>query len=411
MSVTDLTRDATATIQGYVFQFDSTILSLCNLPPGSSLDVEGIEDFDVIKADMAELFQCKYYEATRLTPATLRDAVLPMLKGFLKLNSTERHGRRFHLYGYFKDSIPGDSQVTLTQLQQALTRRETISTSSHSRYREVNIQDELGATDTELQQFADQLTIHITGKAADHRQKTIDTLRRTCSVSSPEAQLYVYPSARTLVSTIACEADIAKRRISRTDFISQIFPSRAVFNHWMLREQGEQAFCRAMRHEYFSDRNVDAVHRAFIVDASLLATDAECLALCHTLRHKWSSHQVRRKPDAERYAPMVIFRDLPSSRLIALKCALQNDGACFVDGYPFLGAPFSPEHALRPQTFENKLSLRILASIEELSRVFTSIRGEKVAFDFYRIDPTEAIEKCKWVSLPATNVSLIQNII
>ena len=82
MSTDNVNRDASATILGFLYQFDATILSILELEEAESLTVEGIEDFDVFHNDMTSLFQCKYYEATRLTHATIRDAILPMIRGF-----------------------------------------------------------------------------------------------------------------------------------------------------------------------------------------------------------------------------------------------------------------------------------------------------------------------------------------
>jgi hypothetical protein len=411
MSDTDSARDATATIQGYMFQFDSTILSLCALPDSAVLDIEGIEDFDITTSDISDLFQCKYYEATRLTPAIIRDAILPMIKGYLKLRDQDRHGRRFHLYGYFKNSTPGESSLTLDKLKGVLVRRETRTTRAGKQYVTVDIQQEICATDDELTAFAKQLTIHITGKADHHRRETIEALRRLCGVTPVEAELYVYPTARTLISTMACEPSQLNRRLSRDAFVEQISPSKALFNHWSLRERGERAYCSDMRREYFSERNVDAMQRVFIVDATLQFNDGVLLSLCHTLRRKWSSHAVRRKPDSERYAPTLFVRNLPDTRLVALKTTLRDGGVRFVDGFPFLGSPFTPDHLFTPQTFANQISLRILSSHDELSKALNSIKGQRIVYDFYASRAMAPLPNCQWVSLPTTNVRAIENII
>jgi hypothetical protein len=407
----DPARDATATIQGYMFQFDSTILSLCSLSEDAVVDIECIEDFDITSSGLTELFQCKYYEATRLTSSTIRDGILPMLKGFLKLPVHDRPRRRFHLYGYFKDSTPGDSILTPEELKAVLIRREALTDGIDKKYVKFNIQKELDATDADIEAFADQLSIHVTSKAEDHRRRTIEALTKTCSVSFPEAELYVYPTARTLISTIACFADQSKRRLSRGEFILQVSPSKALFNHWSLRQQGETAYCECMRRAYFSHRNIDPIQRVFIFDSLLNGDDADILSLCHVLRRKWSSHGVRRKPDTERFVPIIYFRDLPESRLVTLKNFLHNDDARFVDGYPFLGAAFTTHHLLSPQTYSNKLSLRIISARDELSKVLVAIRGERIVYDFYSTIPTDSLPDCKWVSLPVTSIRSIENII
>ncbi|MBU4230704.1 MAG: hypothetical protein KKG88_10430 [Proteobacteria bacterium] len=411
MTINDQTRDATATILGYIYQFDATILTLCASSNSAIVDIEAIEDFDISTSDFTELFQCKYYEATRLTPATIRDAILPMLKGFLRLNTTERSRRWFHLYGFFKDSTPGDSTLTLNQLKGALTRRGTVIKGKETTYIKVDLQKELNATDEELSSFVSQLSIKVTVKADEHRRQTIEALRHICKVSHAEAELYVYPTARTLISTIACSPNLSDRRLTREKFVAQISPSRALFNQWSLREHGEKAYCIRIRKEYFTERNVDPTHRVFIIDGSLQGTDSDLLSLCHTLRKKWSSHAVRRKPDSERYIPTLFVRDMSEARIVTLKTSLHNDDVRFVDGYPFLGASFSPEHLCTPQTFTNQISLRIISSRDELSSVLKVLRGQCIIYDFYATAPTEPLHNGKWVSLPTTSLNSIDAII
>jgi len=411
MTTDDHSRDATATILGYMYQFDSTILNLCASPHSAVVDIEAIEDFDIAASDLTDLFQCKYYEATRLTPATIRDAILPMLKGYLRLRTPDRTRRRFHLYGYFKDSVPGDSTLTLDQLKGALTRRNQVASGATTHYINIDLQKELGATDDELRAFAGQLSIHVTEKNDEHKRRTIEALRQECQVSHTEAELYVYPTARTLISTIACESDLSKRQLSRQDFVARISPSRALFNQWALREHGESIYYARIRREYFSQHNIDASYRAFILDSSLSGTESDLLALCHTLRRKWSSHGLRRKPDGERYAPIVFLRNMSEARLVTVKTSLFANGVHFVDGFPFLGATFTPEHLCTPQTYANQISLRLISSREELSKAFAYIRGERIAYDFYAVAPTEPLPTCKWVSLPATSIRSIEAIV
>lgn len=55
------TRAADATIKGYYYQFDTSILKLLELQTNAdSLTIEGIEDIDVNTATEATAIQCKY---------------------------------------------------------------------------------------------------------------------------------------------------------------------------------------------------------------------------------------------------------------------------------------------------------------------------------------------------------------
>ena len=326
MTTPSHSRDATATIRGYMYQFDATIRAILKLSEDEHLDVEGIEDFDIGGDDPTDLFQCKYYAAKRLTPAELRDAVLPMLKGFLTLDESVRKTRRFHLYGHYKDSSHGVSHPTLQELKSALVQRKRVPMAGGKTQTQViNLQAKLGATDSDLRNFAQKLTIHIGEEYEKHKQETVAALKAEMAMTAVEAKEHLYPSALSLVTALATGASRAKRRTTKAKFCSQLMPSRTLFSAWLLREMGDSAFCRDMRQRHFSRQNVDAAHRFFIVDCTHPVEEADLLSLLHALRHKWSSHTVRRKPDAERYAPYIYFRGLSDSALIAIKSSLQGD--------------------------------------------------------------------------------------
>ena len=411
MTIDTENRDACATIQGYLYQFDATILSILDLQDNDSVTIEGIEDFDVFKKNMSELFQCKYYEATRLTRSTIRDAILPMIKGFLRLNSKERAKRQFHLYGYFKDSVPEEKTLSGDEIKKSLIRKERTTRSGTSHLDAIDVQEEIGATDQDILEFSTQLTIHITEEYSGHRRKVIEALKKSCKTTLHEAEGFLYPSARTIVSSIATAKDPAARQLTKADFISSVIPSRALYNAWSLRELGEKTYCSSLRTEHFSQRNIDAAHRIFVVDSDLATTDAELISVCHALKRKWSSHRSRRKPDAERYAPFVFFRELPADRLVALKTLLHEEDVRFVDGYAFLGSTFSVEQLCGQQTYSNQLSLRIITSAEDFASTVATIKGMRLIYDFFGDKPTNCSGNCTQISIPVTSVRMIENII
>lgn len=411
MSSDDVNRDACATIQGFLYQFDATILSILEMQEDDCLTVEGIEDFDVFNKDMSELFQCKYYEAARLTPSTIRDAIMPMLKGFLRLNSKERATRRFHLYGHFKDSVPEEKTLSGDEIKKSMFRKERTTRSGIPHLDVIDVQEEIGATDQDIRDFSIQLTIHITEEYCGHRRKVIEALKNCCKTTQHEAESFLYPSARTIISSIAATKDPAARLLTKAGFISRITPSRALYNAWSLRELGEKSYCRSLRTDYFSQRNIDAAHRIFVIDSSLAANDGELLSLCHSLHRKWSSHRSRRKPDTERYAPFVFFRGLLADRLVALKTLLYKEDVRFVDGYAFLGSTFSVEQLCIQQTYSNQLSLRIVTSVEDYDSIVANIKGRRLIYDFFGDKPTNSSGNCTQISMPVTSVRMIENII
>ncbi len=57
-------RSATATIKGYVYQFDMTIKTILNSNNDEIITIENIEDIDVNTPNQTTAIQCKYYEGT-----------------------------------------------------------------------------------------------------------------------------------------------------------------------------------------------------------------------------------------------------------------------------------------------------------------------------------------------------------
>ena len=405
-------RDATATIRGYMYQFDATILAILRLAENEHLDVEGIEDFDIGNSDPTDLYQCKYYAAQRLTPAEIRDAILPMLKGFLGLDVTAQQKRTFHLYGYYKDSTPGESRPSLQELKDALIQRKREENADGTvQMKAIDLQEQLGITDAQLQLFADHLTIHICEEYEVHKQSVVTELMARLGVGAVEAREHLYPSALSLVTTLATGDILDKRRTTKIQFCSQLMPSRTLLSAWLLRERGEPAFCREMRQKHFSKQNVDTIQRFFIVDCTLPVDETDLLRFLHALRRKWSSHAVRRKPERERFAPYVYLRGLTDHRLIALKSSLQKEGISFVDGYAFAGAGFSTAQIATPQTYPNGVSLRFLNLEVDLTMALAAVTGQCCIYDFFRDAPLILDTNVRYTAIPVNSIPMIEQII
>ena len=405
-------RDATAAIRGYLYQFDATIRAILRLPAEEHLDVEGLEDFDIAGDDRTDLFQCKYHAAKRLTPAELRDAVLPMLKGHLTLDAPARKKRRYHLYGHFMDASHGESHATLKLLKDALVQKRRVPRADGQFQTEtINLQTQLGASDADLRDFARKLTIHIGKEYEKHKQETVAALKDEMATTIVEAIEHLYPSALSLVASLATGASRTKRRTTKAEFCSQLMPSRTLFSAWLLREMGDSAFCRDMRKRYFSRQNVDATHRFFIVDCTYPVAERDLLSFLHALRGKWSSHTVRRKPDTERYAPYIYLRGLSDNTLIALKSSLQREGIRFVDGFAFAGASFNVEQVASRQTCSNKVSLRFLNREEDMIATLSSVNGQRVIYEFFLDAPLVVDVGVRYIALPVNSIPMIEHII
>ena len=70
-------RTAEATIKGYYYQFDTSILKLLELPNDTdSIVVEGIEDIDISTASEQTAIQCKYLSRPKFINSSVREPII-----------------------------------------------------------------------------------------------------------------------------------------------------------------------------------------------------------------------------------------------------------------------------------------------------------------------------------------------
>ncbi|MCK4821457.1 hypothetical protein KA005_37170, partial [bacterium] len=360
-------REASATIRGYIYQFDATIRKILASDARDLCTVEDVEDFDIHASDLSSYFQCKYYAAQKLTASVLRDAILPMLKNYVGLNLSERSNKRYFLYGHFKESSYTNGEITSESLKTILVRREKLQSESDEKsYRTINVQDEIGATDDDLEGFVLQFSLELCSEYEEHKKTVVDELSSILSVSQLEAESYIYPSALTLISTLACKKTVENRTISKETFLQKVQPNRALYSLWSLRERSQRAYCREMRTRYFSRVNIDPEARFFILEFPEGTPETDIRQTLLVIRKKWSSHMARRKPDKDRYAPYIFLSNTPPENLANIKKTLHQEGYVFLDGHSFKESDFSVTSISQQQTYQNKISIRFINNEDNL---------------------------------------------
>ena len=412
MTETINNREASATIRGYIYQFDATIKKILASGDADSCTVEDVEDFDIHSPDLSSYFQCKYYAAQKLTASVLRDAILPMVENYVSLTLSERANKRYFLYGHFKESSYASTDITLDTIKTILVRREKSQEESGGiSYQSINLQDEIGATDGDLEGFVLQFTLELCSEYEEHKNTVIGDLASSLNVSQFEAENYIYPSALTLISTLACKESIEGRTITKGSFLQKVKPNQALYSLWSLREKSQRAYCREMRSRYFSKVNIEPEARFFVLDLPGGTSEAEILQILRVIRRKWSSHMVKRKPDRDRYAPYVFLSKTTPDQLANIKRILLEEGCVFRDGYPFQYSDFSVSSISQQQTYQNKISMRFLNSKDDLFNCFNALNQPRSIYQFFIETPLAIEEEITQVCIPITSPSMITGIV
>lgn len=413
MTQSSLSREATATIRGFIYQFDATIRKLLSLEQGFSITIEGIEDFDVQSKLESEYSQVKYYAAQKLTDSVLRDAILPMLTGFLQLDKNSRVGVRYVLYGHYKESVLGLRCSSLEELQRILTRTTYGPVDGEKKAVVTNIQAQLNASDDDLRAFSNCLVIRLVEEYHAHKAIVVNELRQVLGVSENEALAYSYPSALTLVSELAAHPDISTRTLTRDAFTLLIRPTTAIYNEWALREEGEAAYCSSVKKRYFSDLNIDQAERFFVLSGLNSFAISDIIDIAKWIVRKWSTYASERKPNSERYAPYLFFPDLSENTLSAIKQAFLNAGMVITDGFPFKNSAFDVVAIQEPQTKARRIAARFVEDHAQLSMVISSMRRQrdKLIVQLYIGQKEEIPIEVQHITLPINSLEMIKSIL
>lgn len=406
-------REATATIRGYVYQFDASILAVLAATAEQNVTVEGVEDFDVLSNDTDTYGQVKYYEAQKLTDSTLRDAIVPMIEGFLRYPADVRKRKRYILYGHFKQAPEDAPAISLADLQRILIQRpyKVDGRTGEKARTVVNLQTKLGASDPDLVAFSDQFTVKLSEPFDEHRLRVIAELRKALGVTKIEAESFSYPSALSVMAGLSGSRAKLDRTTTRKAFLQKIIPKLALYSTWALRMEGENAYCRKIRQLHFARLNIDSHDRFFVI--SLPDTDGieELHGLVQHVIGRWSSHKINAKPNRERYAPIFFLPDLDPLTLAQLKLRLVDDNHKISDGYAFNGAPFTPEHLMLAQTRQYPVSARFVMDHDQFKAALAASKRGRLIVQLHAAEPHLFDPAIRQITVPIKAAGMAKKII
>jgi len=399
-------RSASHTIKGYLYQFDKTILEILNSTQDKVITIEDVEDVDVESAAGRKAIQCKYLPSKIYSLAHIRDAILPMLKNMLERKAKNLKPLQYRLYAYFSGKAPQMISLNLQKLKDCLMKSKRDGPV-------INYQTELKATDADLKVFLRNFCIEIAEDYDAHKETVFDLIRATYGCAgSEEVELY-YNNALTAVSLAAADTQLTNRQTTKCQFLTKTKTKQILYSMWRLHEIGKANYCSEIRRQHFSIINIPAYARIFIIELAESETLSAIKETVLELRRKWSSHEKsNRKPQNERYAPYILLNGIESPQLIKLKNELYQEGVKFTDAFAFVGASFNVDELNKPQTFENKLSLRFINELRLIPEVMNSLSNKtKEIYQFYRTKPIVITDDIKNIQINIKDVTYVKEII
>lgn len=383
-------RSATATIKGYLYQFDQTIVRLLEASRYGSITVEGVEDIDLDDGGESAFVQCKYYEGTEYNHSVIKDAVIQMLRHFHAAGCPTDQVFRYRLYGHYRG---GQHKLSLPLTDEFLKEHLLTYTKDKQSHK---VHEELAITDAQLCNFRALLDIDVNALSyGDQHAKVLKLLvSEIPECSTGDALSFFYPVAINVVQGLAIEADEAKRKITKDQFLKAINRKEVVFSAWLREHLGRQYFARMIRRKYFyfGRTKMPKAARFFVIDMADEYDVDKATRMLVRIGQFFSHSEHQRTPAADRFCPYVLLRGVTTEQLIELKANLWTQGVAFNDGYPFQGADFSPAMLATDPTKESLWKIKFVPGEQQLAPIIAACTGSVVeVYDFYKAMPLDRI--------------------
>lgn len=402
-------RSATDTIKGYFYQFDLAILKILQLEEETDeITVEGIEDIDIKNATEEVAIQCKYHSKTEYNHSGIGKPIRLMLNHFKEVLNGKQNKIKYLYFGHFKsghEKFP--SLLTLDFLKSNLLtyKKDTI---------EFKYYNDLKLSDDELTSFLKNLEIDINAKSYEAQLKEIFTCLKNQNLFNCddfEAENFYYNNALKIISNLAKQDDIAKRKITKKDFLVQINSKQVLFHKWFAQYKGKKKLLSDIRAKYFSEYNNSPFERFFFVgvnSSNYLRSDLK--SIVHFVSKKYSQLS-KLSPDS--FCPYIHIFGISTSELIELKTELISENFKFKDGFDFNGATFNPKSIIEKATYYNGIKIKIIDELNNIESVFNEISKLKEIYHFYYDIPyfSTSNKNIKHIQIQIEEINDIKNII
>lgn len=254
-----MARSADYTIQGFLYQFNKTLLEILKAPSDSIVTVEGIiEDIEVVNGEFTDAIQCKYHETkSAYTPSAIFKPLLQMMYHF-HLNSSAKVN--YKLFAHFPTLKPEEFVVDKAALQDALASKNKDFTSY------VTALSGKIDLDAFLLNFSATL-----GPAYDDLLVEACGLLKTAGISAVDVETLAYPNAIQLIATLSIQHDATQRKITRAQLLATLKQIKTTaISQWTLSLKTRKALLEARRKQLKSNLNSNTRLRYFLLHGETL---------------------------------------------------------------------------------------------------------------------------------------------
>lgn len=225
-------RSAEATIAGYLYQFDKSIIEILKQEnENNKVTIEGVEDIDIEGKDLdPRLIQVKYYEGSEYNHSIISEAVRYLFYNYIDYLNGKEIRREYYLYGHYSSGIEKlnvdeyyiiqdkDGKMAKDIVKESFLTYKPMNGNTKKYYLEELIEytDEEGVVnkrcilDEELDDFISLLKINLEAKSMNEQfeelllllEEKIDNCR-----SREDSEKYYYNNALNIIFKLAQSRD------------------------------------------------------------------------------------------------------------------------------------------------------------------------------------------------------------
>ncbi|MBX2950063.1 MAG: hypothetical protein KF704_12355 [Crocinitomicaceae bacterium] len=403
-------RLAIDTIKGYFYQFNLSILLLLKSSnENEEITIEGIEDIDIknIKGD-EDVVQCKYHAKTEYNHSVISKPIRLMLDHYRKVLDGSEKKVSYTYYGHFKK---GQNKLTLPLTVEFLKTNLLTFKKDKVEYEHY---ETLKLSDTELLEFINRLKIDINAQSYEEQLNEIFNLtisEFSGSYDRFEAEHFVYNNALKVIASLAIQADITKRKITKKLFLEAIDKKQILYQKWFLYFKGKKKLLAEIKREYFSSYNISPFERFFLIDTNTKNySKSELKDLIHLISKKYSDLSKR---NPQTFCPYVFIHGISEERLIELKNELRSEKFNFKDGIDFSGASFSVDSMKEKANFQNQIKIKFVNELKYIEELLANISTTKEVYQFYTENQffSSTLNNIKHIKIQIEEIKDIKSII
>lgn len=252
-----MTRSADYTIQGFLYQFNKTLLELLKESDDSQITVEGIiEDIDIENCTGIKAIQCKYHEGQTFSLSKVYKPLLQMMHHFYVNNCVDIS---YILYAHFpSETALGPREVSVDEINMVLN--------SSNRDLAKYIDELRGRVDIDnfLERFSFQF-----GKSFENLVNSVHSELKTNGFPEHEIETLTYPNAIQEIANLSIQHNVDSRKVTKIQFIERLKTIRkTTISRWTLALKTKKQILDARKKQLKRNLDKNARLRYFVISPS-----------------------------------------------------------------------------------------------------------------------------------------------